>query len=63
MKIIKHGTPPEVWPKRGSCSTCQCVVEVDRTDVQNMAERPGEPTVYGVKCPTPGCHSHIYFKP
>jgi hypothetical protein len=58
MKIIKQGVvPPPAIPRlyRGTCLNCQCVIEVDESEVTFSDEYP---PYYMKGCPTPNCHWH-----
>lgn len=55
MKIIKQGVVPTPAPQRlyrGTCLNCQCVIEVDESEVLFHDDFPPR---YKKDCPTMGC--------
>lgn len=46
---------------RGTCTRCGCIIRCDEVDATRQDER--NETLFGVKCPTPGCAEKIWMTP
>ena len=55
MKIIKEGKIPK-YTYIGTCSTCGCIIEADRSELEMEEDRQQD--YYTCKCPT--CRFKIY---